>query len=188
MQPVIRFALLRCCPNILGVPDFEEESKAARAAPLPVVHVRSNQINSNVELFWNHEFSLAQKQLLAAIREAVADAFPISRDDWEDGFRKGAAPEREIALWEHVTKFYSYFASKRVPTIAGRKELLSFLFQCAAGYEAGHAARQDLKHIESKLAETIQGCYIFDTFSLDDPVNFPPEEGDKDDDRRPGLE
>jgi hypothetical protein len=156
--------------------------KPAQPPQLPVVRVRTDQINSNVELFWNYEFSLERKQRLAAIREVIADAYPVSQDDWEDGFRKDAAPEREIALWEHVTKFYSYFASKGVPTIEGRKELLSFLFQCAAGYEAGRAAKQHLKHIEAKLADTIQGCYIFDTFSLDDPVNYPPEEGDDQDD------
>jgi len=36
------------------------------------------------------------------------------------GFRKDAAPEREIDLWEHVAKFYTYFTNKRVPSIDGR--------------------------------------------------------------------
>jgi len=61
------------------------------------------------------------------------------------------------------------------------------LFQCAAGYEAGRAAQKQLKHIEPKLADTILGCYIFDTFSLDDPVNYPPEQPDEDKDPRPWL-
>ena len=54
--------------------------------------VPTAQVSSTAELCWHYEFSLAQKQRLEAIREAVADAFPISQDDWEDGFRKDASP------------------------------------------------------------------------------------------------
>jgi hypothetical protein len=140
--------------------------------------VPTAEINSTAELFWNYDFPLETKRRLNAIREAVADAFPISQDDWEDGFRKDAAPEREIALWEHVAKFYTYFANKRLPSIAARQELLTYLFACAGGYDAGRVAQKDLKHIATDLAETIQGCYIFDSFSLDDPVNYPPDESE----------
>ena len=146
------------------------------------------QISKTVSLFWHHEFSLEQKQRLERIREAVADAYPISQDDWEEGFRKDAAPGREIALWERVAKFYRYFADKRVPSIAGREELLNYvLFACAGGYKSGHAAQKQLKHIDPKLAETILGCYLFDTFSLDDPLAYPPEQLAEDEDPRPWL-
>lgn len=148
----------------------------------------TEQISKTASLFWHHEFSLEQKKRLERIREAVADAYPVSQDDWEEGFRKDAAPEREIALWERVAKFYRYFADKRVPSIAGRKELLNYLlFGCAGGCESGRAAQKDLKHIGRKLAETILGCYLFDTFSPDDPVNHPPEQLGEDEDPRPWL-
>lgn len=166
-----------------GIAPSIAPSQQERPAPKPhgeIVSVPIAQINSEVELFWRYEFSLDQKQRLAAIREAVADAYPISQDDWEDGFRKDAAPEREIALWEHVAKFYTYFSDKRLPQIEARKELLNFLFACAGGYDSGFAARKTLKHIEPDLAETIHGCYIFDSFSLDDPENYPPDESEPD--------
>jgi len=134
---------------------------------------------ASTELFWNYEFPLATKQRLERMREALAEVYPMSQDDWEAGFRKDANPEREIALWEYVTKFYMYFANKRVPSAAGRQELLTYLLACADGYDSGKAARSRLKHISVELAETIQGCYIFDTFSLDDPVAYPPEENEE---------
>jgi hypothetical protein len=67
-----------------------------------------------------------------------------------------------------------------VPTIAGRRELLTYLLACTSGYDSGRAAQARLKHISAELAETIQVCYIFDTFSLDDPVAYPPEENEAD--------
>jgi hypothetical protein len=98
-------------------------------------------------------------------------------------------PKREIALWEpHVAKFYRYFADRRVPSTPGRKELLNYLlFACAGGCESGRAAQKRLKYIEPKLADTILGCYLLDTFSLDDPVNYPPEQLGEDEDPRPWL-
>ena len=147
---------------------------------LPVEAVPTASISSEAELFWNYEFPLATKERLERMREALVDAYPISQDDWEDGFRKDANPEQEIRLWEYITKFYTYFANKRVPSIAGRKELLSYLLACAGGYESGHAAQARLKHIGPEMANTILGCYLFDTFSLDDPVAYPPDEGDVD--------
>jgi hypothetical protein len=146
---------------------------------IPVFQSRGPQIS---------ELSLEQKQRLAIIRNAIADVYAVSQDDWEQQFRRNAAPERKIAVWEHVTKFYTYFAEKRIATIAGHKELLEYLFQCAMGYGAGHAAQKRLKHIESKLAQTILGCYLFDTFSLDDPVAYPPEQLAEDEDPRPWLD
>jgi hypothetical protein len=149
-----------------------------RVPKLPVESVPTESVAST-ELFWNYEFPLATKERLERMRQALADAHPISQEDWEDGFRKDANPEREIALWEHVTKFYTYFANKRVPTIAGRRELLTYLLACTGGYDSGRAAQSRLKQISAELAETIQGCYIFDTFSLDDPVAYPPDENEE---------
>jgi len=149
-----------------------------RVPKLPVESVPTESVVST-DLFWNYEFPLATKERLERMRQALADGHPISQEDWEDGFRKDANPEREIALWEHVTKFYTYFANKRVPTIAGRRELLTYLLACTGGYDSGRAAQSRLKQISAELAETIQGCYIFDTFSLDDPVAYPPDENEE---------
>ncbi len=158
-------------------PDHERyRPLLAMLAPPEVITVSTCDVNSSVEVSSHHEFTVLQKLRLEAIREAVADAYPISQYDWEEGFRKDAAPEREIALWERVAKFYTYFASKRVPSIEGRQELLSFLFACVESYASGRAAQQQLQYIEPALAETIFGCQLFDSFALDDPKSYPPDE------------
>jgi hypothetical protein len=154
-----------------GTGEVVDSSGSQSRNAILLEQVRSDQISKSASVAWHYEFSLAQKERLEKIRLAVADAFPISQDDWEDGFRKDAAPEREIALWEHVAKFYAHFAGGRIPSPDARKELLGFLFACAEGYKTAREAQSRLKHIEPQLADTILGCYLFDTFSLDDSTN-----------------
>ena len=48
------------------------------------------------------------------------------------------------------------------------------------GFVRSLQQRSDGKEVMSaELAQIIQGCYIFDTFSLDDPVAYPPDENEE---------
>jgi hypothetical protein len=44
------------------------------------------------------------------IHEAFVEHRPLSLDEWEDGFRRDANPEKEIAMWCHAADVYTAFA------------------------------------------------------------------------------
>jgi hypothetical protein len=47
---------------------------------------------------------------IRGIREAFAEHRSLSFEEWEDGFRRDATPEREIALWSRAAEVYKEFA------------------------------------------------------------------------------
>lgn len=48
------------------------------------------------------------------IQEAFAEQRPLSFEEWEDGFRRDAYPEQEIAIWSHAADVYRAFADNEV--------------------------------------------------------------------------
>lgn len=59
-----------------------------------------------------HEpFSDEIRDYLTRIRTAFFEHRNLSIDEWEDGFRRDASPEREIALWSHAADVYVQFTS-----------------------------------------------------------------------------
>ena len=51
------------------------------------------------------------RDYLRQIQSAFAEHRNLSLDEWEDGFRRDANPEREIALWSHAADIYVEFTS-----------------------------------------------------------------------------
>jgi hypothetical protein len=45
------------------------------------------------------------------IQTDFAEHRPLTLDEWEEGFRRDANPEREIAIWSHAADVYRQFAS-----------------------------------------------------------------------------
>src|SRR4051812_12718202 len=46
-------------------------------------------------------FSEDIRAYIRQIQEAFAEHRPLSFEEWEEGFRRDANPEREIAIWSH---------------------------------------------------------------------------------------
>jgi hypothetical protein len=51
---------------------------------------------------------------IEVIRVAFAEHDPLSMDEWENGFRRDATPEREIALWLRAAEIYRMFTADEV--------------------------------------------------------------------------
>ena len=63
------------------------------------------------------------------IQEAFAEHRPLSFEEWEDGFRRDANPEREIALWSHAADVYTAFAGGE-PSPGRRKDVYRCIVAC----------------------------------------------------------
>jgi hypothetical protein len=74
-------------------------------------------------------FSEEIRDYLRRIQGAFAEHRPLTLADWEDGFRRDANPEREIALWLHAGDVYTDFA-RGEPSAERRRDLYRCVVTC----------------------------------------------------------
>lgn len=75
------------------------------------------------------EFDEGIREYIRQIQTAFAEHYPLSFEEWEDGFRRDANPEREIALWSHAGDVYTAFAGTE-PDAARRKDVYECIVAC----------------------------------------------------------
>ena len=76
-------------------------------------------------------FSEDVRALLRTIKERLDEVYPHTMEFWEDGFRRDQNAEREIALWLHLSKIYSEFASETPRTMQEKKDAFRLLTGCS---------------------------------------------------------
>lgn len=63
------------------------------------------------------------------IQTAFAEHRSLSYEEWEDGFRRDANPEREIAIWSHAAAIYTAFAANE-PSADRRRDIYRCIVAC----------------------------------------------------------
>jgi hypothetical protein len=74
-------------------------------------------------------FGEGVRESIRQIQAAFVEHRPLSFDEWEDGFRRDATPEREIALWSHAADVYTAAAAGD-PDPARRKDVYRCIVTC----------------------------------------------------------
>jgi hypothetical protein len=69
-----------------------------------VVWVDARELNANS--YQHPPFTEEIRDILRQIMASIGEVYPLSLEQWEDGFRRDANPEQEIALWLHVAEVY----------------------------------------------------------------------------------
>jgi hypothetical protein len=106
------------------VPFFDVES--GRVVRIPASELRPGAVQARVQgiegLVWLLPDQLKQgpvqhppfdegiRAYIRQIQEAFAEHRALSFNEWEEGFRRDAHPEREIAIWSHAADIYTAFA------------------------------------------------------------------------------
>jgi len=67
---------------------------------------------------------IAQMSLL---RDAFREVYPMTLEEWEEGFRMDMHPEREIALWLHMRRCYLHFTESRVLSIDQKEDIFNMI-------------------------------------------------------------
>jgi len=75
------------------------------------------------------EFGEDVRDYIRRIQAAFAEQRPLSFEDWEEGFRRDASPEREIALWSHAADVYTAFAASAA-SAERRRDLYRCIIAC----------------------------------------------------------
>ena len=56
-------------------------------------------------------FSEPIRDRIKKIQNAFSEHYPLSFEEWEDGFRRDTSPAKEIALWLYAADVYMQFAA-----------------------------------------------------------------------------
>jgi hypothetical protein len=125
------------------VPYFDVES--GRLVQIPVSELMPGTVQARVQgiegLVWllpdrlkqgeirHPHFDEGTRAYIREIHETFAEHRPLSFEDWEDGFRRDAHPEREIAMWSHAADVYAEFAGGE-PSAERRRDLYRCIVAC----------------------------------------------------------
>jgi hypothetical protein len=125
------------------VPFLDQASR--RIVQIPVSELRPGMIQVQLQPSGNVVWALPDQFRQGEIRhpvfiEAVRDHIrriqnvfaehrSLSFEQWEDGFRRDARPEKQIAIWSHAADVYRAFADNEISP-EKRKEFYRVILAC----------------------------------------------------------
>lgn len=125
------------------VPFYDVPSR--KVVRIPIRELRPGAVQARVqgieELVWLLPDQLQQgpirhppfdegiRDYIRQIHRAFAEHRSLSFEEWEEGFRRDANPEREIALWSHAGDVYQTFAANE-SSPERRKDLYHVIVAC----------------------------------------------------------
>lgn len=94
----------------------------------------------------------------------LADVYPQSAADWEDGFRRDRDPARELAGWLHLSAILKVMTARHGYDLLHRKECFRVLVACFTGDRATVRERSDPKllpaaEVEQAIKYFFEGGY-----------------------------
>lgn len=103
-------------------------------------------------------FSGDRKDHVINIQKKIHDVYYKSYKDWEDGFRRDANPDQEIAIWEYIISIYES-ESSGYSGLEQRKEILQVAIVCS--YSAPDIAlnQVQLKTISPEKARSVIAAF-----------------------------
>jgi hypothetical protein len=97
---------------------------------------------------------------IAQLAADLADVYPQTVEQWEDGFRCDRDPAREVAGWLHITAILKVMASRQGYDLPRRKECFRILVACLTGDRTTVSERSDPKLLpSSEVEQTIKYFY-----------------------------
>jgi hypothetical protein len=135
--------------NMVRFYDFQEK----RCHLIPANEITSEMIEVRIEgenetawvyvsqlkssdKFLHAEFNDETRQLIDQIKGYIDDVYYLSRDDWEEGFRKDKNPMKEIQGWLKVGRIYRNMTSTGEYTEGQKNDLLNIILGCGSGKNA----------------------------------------------------
>ncbi len=130
-------------PSQEMVPFLDAETGRVVRIPASELHSGAIQIRlqGSDEVIWalaeqlhqgeikHPEFDEGIREYVRRIQAAFAEHRSLSFEEWEEGFRRDANPEKEIALWTHAANVYTAFAGNE-PAADRRKDIYRCIMTC----------------------------------------------------------
>jgi hypothetical protein len=106
----------------------------------------------------HRELPAALIERIRKFEKTFAEIYPVTHEEWLDGFKRDANPEREIALWEHIASAYAQFVSTGDFTTEARSEAFGLLL-IRSGSTAVESLFSDLKYLTEDQARNLLSLY-----------------------------
>jgi hypothetical protein len=100
-------------------------------------------------------FDEKTRDFLRQLQEALAEVHPRTVEQWEDGFRRDAHPEREMQFWASVAGCYRHFTESKVYNSAVRQDIFRLVFVCLNNGPEAALATVNLAVLSRKRAGQI---------------------------------
>jgi hypothetical protein len=70
------------------------------------------------------------RDLLKRLQRVFAGVYPLSLEEWEEGFRRDAYHEEEMALWPHLADVFEHFTRSRQLDQEQKQDILRVALAC----------------------------------------------------------
>ncbi len=100
------------------------------------------------------------REMLASLVANLSDVYPLSLNEWEDGFRRDRNSEREIAGWIHLAGILTVMTKSFNFDPAKRMECFKVLVACLTGARETVVDRTEQRLLSSEeLSQAIHYFY-----------------------------
>ena len=132
------------------------------------------RINYKGKLYWANETQLRRneyqhnafvgdiKKRIKSIMNGLSEVYPLSYEEWEDGFRRDQNPRDEISIWENIVSQYKQNTGNCLD-LEYKKEVYSILIRCSISEHDQVLNQVTLKKLSKDQAKIIIGSYYNET-------------------------
>ena len=109
---------------------------------------------------YQHEpFEGEVKARIENIMVSLSEVYPLSYEEWEDGFRRDQNPINEIIIWERIVSVYQSYTNQ-TSELAIKRDIYSVVVTCSYSEPAQVLNQISLKSLsEAKAKEIVRAYY-----------------------------
>jgi len=104
-------------------------------------------------------FTDEQRKVMAKLHEILHEVYPISIEEWEDGFRRDNNMDREIAIMLKLAATYRRLTSQRSYTLEEKEEVYGILLACTYSQKDQVLLVSKFEHIGREHAEHVRDAF-----------------------------
>ncbi|MCI5139060.1 MAG: hypothetical protein D3922_11745 [Candidatus Electrothrix sp. AR1] len=109
-------------------------------------------------LIRHSELPPALIERIRKFEETFAEVYPLTHEEWLDGFKRDQNPENEIKIWEHMGLAYTRFLNSGHFDADARKETFGLLLVKSSTSDT-ESQLSDLKHLTEDQARSLFALY-----------------------------
>lgn len=93
---------------------------------------RGHLDNVRVSPYRHARFPPEIMSVLEEITSILSEVYPLTIDQWEDGFRRDTTPEKEIAIWLYTARLYKHLTTQELQGLQlyHRQTIFRLLVEC----------------------------------------------------------
>ncbi|HTI99799.1 MAG TPA: hypothetical protein VL527_13040 [Dongiaceae bacterium] len=93
------------------------------------------------------------------LQKTFEEVDPSSLEEWSDGFKRDADPDRELTIWEDMATAYATFTATNALTLDGKKEVFKIALLRSAASEDKVLKNLKLQILTEKDARAIMSLF-----------------------------